>query len=353
MGPGNAVPCPPAGVARSVITDLVPALDVPLEGPYTYSNRRPPPARGHPPAGGFSFHSPMQRLSLFVASSVLLLSACSARPPVIQTPSIGPPVPSRPPTRSPTQGPASYLPPTATQSPSPSTAAPQCTPREGKLEQLEIESSVLVRDLPATLYLPPCYEPGEARGYPVLVLLHGLTGNPQQWLDFGLKASADQLIASGEAPPFLVALPWNRTGIAIEPGVTKVLLPYLEQHYHALPGRTWRAIGGFSRGGGWAFHIGFANPELFQAVGLHSPGLLAGDLTSLDLWLDRNAGQQPPRVWIDIGESDSLLESTSELSDRLLDLGIDHQFIVRPGDHSTSYWSQHVREYLQWYTARW
>lgn len=294
----------------------------------------------------------MRRTLLTLTLGPLLLSACSAWPPL---PASAPENPPRTPTASRAAPLATASPPSATAEPTPTATlgAATCLEREGQLLEAEIDSELLIRPLPYTLYTPPCYDPAVPRGYPVLILLHGLAGHPNQWLELGLVDTADALIASGEFEPFLIALPWHRTGIELETAVLDVLLPHLEDNYHALPGRTWRAIGGFSRGGGWALRIGFRNPGIFSAVGLHSPGVFGGDLTALGFWLAQAPGQRAPRVWIDIGQQDTLLPSTSALSERLTDLNVDHQLVVRPGDHSGEYWSQHLGEYLRWYSERW
>lgn len=215
-----------------------------------------------------------------------------------------------------------------------------------------VENDDFGRDLPFLVYLPPC-RPSASSDLPVLYLLHGLAGNPEQWLDLGLVQAADGLIQRGESPPFLIVMPWQRTGVELEPAMMTGLLPRIERSYSVLADREHRALGGLSRGAGWAFRIGFRHWQDFGAVGLHSPGLLAGDSFAIERWLPPEAVDQQPRIWIDIGDRDPLLESTEELSARLDELGLDHELHLAGGWHDGDYWRQHLEEYLRWYSQAW
>ncbi|MFP3853707.1 MAG: alpha/beta hydrolase [Anaerolineales bacterium] len=254
--------------------------------------------------------------------------------------------PTTPPTELATQRP------TPKQSPEPSASPTPTCLQPGVIEEAVVPDQGFGRELPYRIYLPPCYQELQG-GLPTLYLLHGLAGDHQSWLDLGLAQTADRLMMAGELPPFLIVLPWQRTGLETEEAVIQGLLPHVEDNYRSLPGRSWRAIGGFSRGGGWAFRIGMKHPSHFYRVGLHSPGLLSGDLTSMEIWLKSNAGSQPLKIWIDIGEQDSLMPAAEELRGRLDELNLDYQFRVGPGDHDAAYWSENLADYLAWYAARW
>lgn len=217
---------------------------------------------------------------------------------------------------------------------------------------MEVPNQGFGRELPYRIYLPPCYaENGEA--YPTLYLLHGLGGDDQQWLELGIADTADELIRSGQIDPLLIVMPWQRTGLESETAIIQGLLPHVESHYAALPGPSWRAIGGLSRGGGWALHLGLKHNGRFSRVGLHSPAILAGDLTSLEIWLKNANGQRKPRLWIDIGDQDSLRPTVDQLVNRLDELRVDYTFTELPGDHLAEYWRGNLADYLRWYTRGW
>ena len=48
------------------------------------------------------------------------------------------------------------------------------------------------------------------------------------------------------------------------------------------------------------------------------------------------------KLIIDCGECDFFLEVNRELHQRLLGLGIDHDFITRPGKHNHEYWNNAI-----------
>jgi hypothetical protein len=59
------------------------------------------------------------------------------------------------------------------------------------------------------VYLPPGYPP--ERKYPVLYLLHGIGGSPDEWRGY-VRAHTilDNLIAAGQAVPRIVVMPNGR-----------------------------------------------------------------------------------------------------------------------------------------------
>lgn len=280
----------------------------------------------------------------------MLLTGCTATP--------APTVISQPPTPA--------IIPGELQSPSPTAAEPSPTsgpviratvPAAGCAERGRVQHDIVPedgfgRELPFSIYLPPCYA-STASGVPTLYLLHGLAADDAQWPRLGIAQAADHLILDLGSTPFLIVMPWQRTGLDSEAAIVEGLLPYVESHYHALPGPTWRAIGGLSRGAGWAFRIGFSHPGQFSAIGLHSPALLNGDLVALERWLGKAGRAHVPRLWIDIGDRDTLLGSTEQLLARLDELDVPYEYHPGTGWHDEAYWGSRVPEYLAWYAARW
>jgi enterochelin esterase family protein len=188
---------------------------------------------------------------------------------------------------------------------------------------------------------------------PILLMLHGLLATDEQWQDLGIGDAADRLIRAGEAPPFLIVLPWERKGLDYESALVDHLLPYIQKTYRGSLERDQIAIGGLSRGGGWALRIGLKHPDVFAAVGLHSPAVLSPDLYYLRDWIGDLAPDDRPRIWIDIGDHDSLRTSVFELTDLLDELGVAYTWTLAPGDHLPEYWSAHLDDYLRWYSQSW
>lgn len=163
----------------------------------------------------------------------------------------------------------------------------------------------------------------------------------------------DALLKAGEISPGLIVMPWERTGIDLEQAIPQVLVPYIDTHYRTVAGRPGRAIGGISRGGGWALRIGLLHPDLFTSIGLHSPAVLAPDLFRIPDWAPTIPPSQAPRIWIDMGDHDTLRFDLARLRGVLDESGIHYQSHTYPGEHTPAYWTSHLGSYLRWYDLGW
>lgn len=202
-------------------------------------------------------------------------------------------------------------------------------------------------------YLPPCYAIRQRELYPVLYLLPGLRQDESAWDQIGVDETADRLIGRGDIPPLIIIMPGEADDDRFGAALLQDLMPYIEANYRALTDRRHRALGGLSRGAGWTAHIGFQRPELFGALGIHSVAIFYSDERSVYRWLNAAAPEDMPRIYLDIGEDDSLLYSAEWLDDILTQRGVGHEFVVNPGGHTTAYWRAHLIDYLRWYTAEW
>jgi enterochelin esterase-like enzyme len=235
-----------------------------------------------------------------------------------------------------------------------------CMAAGGNVEQFKEPSAYLDAGLQFRVYTPPCYEQLPEQRYPLLYLVHGQTFNDDQWDRLGADETADQLIAVGEISPFIIVMPYDissnqpsldRFGEA----VVEELLPWIDENYRTLGDREHRAVGGLSRGASWAIHLGLTHPELFAAVGGHSPPVFVEDATKVRGWLDNIPAELMPRFWLDIGERDqrSIMESAVWFEGLLNERNIDHDWYLFAGDHSETYWSAHAELYLRWYAKEW
>jgi poly(3-hydroxybutyrate) depolymerase len=125
----------------------------------------------------------------------------------------------------------------------------------------------------------------------------------------GVTDTLDRLAEKGEPPPFIVAMPrdwmWNEPTVDnFGQAVVKSLVPWMDEHYHTLPEREYRAIGGLSLGGSWALHIRFSLPELFSAVGTHSGIVVSKDVVDFYQRVNNFPEVMMPRVYIDVGDKD-------------------------------------------------
>ena len=245
---------------------------------------------------------------------------------------------------------------TLTSSSAPTPARSACRERKGAIVSDQFDSDTLGYPIEMQIYLPPCYADDaerEGESYPVLYLLHGLEMNEKTWTEIGAGETADSLINSGDIPPLIIVMPRERRDARFGEALVNDLLPYVDSHYRTLADRNHRALGGMSRGAGWALHIGLQNPGLFSALGLHSPGIFYADETEVSGWLNKLPPDLTPRFYIDIGDNDSLIVSADWLDRALARRDIAHDYHLNPGSHTPAYWTEHLPDYLRWYTANW
>lgn len=147
------------------------------------------------------------------------------------------------------------------------------------------------------IYLPPSYDSGAARRYPVLYLLHGIGGAHSDWTSptydgMTIQATLDTLIAAGLAREMLVVMPngRNRYGGSLYENSVVIgrwgdyiatdLVRHVDAGYRTLARRESRGIAGHSMGGYGALTMGAQHSAVFSAVYAMSPCCLdlVGDL---------------------------------------------------------------------------
>jgi enterochelin esterase-like enzyme len=204
------------------------------------------------------------------------------------------------------------------------------------------------------IYLPPCYDRYQSQRYPVVYLLHGQVNTDNQWVQIGAPVAADNLIHSGQAAPFIIVFPddryWNLPpGSGFGNRLVQDIVPFIDQNYRTRADRQDRALGGLSRGGGWAVHLLLTRYDLFGSVGLHSPVVFDEDAAVLDRLVRAIPSASWPRLWLDAGDRDGGLGAIQAFESMLTAYQVPHGWIMYKGDHSDTYWQAHVTEYLQWY----
>lgn len=184
--------------------------------------------------------------------------------------------------------------------------------------------------------------------YPALYLLHGANADNTQWVDLEAASDADDLISKQLAPPFIIVMPDSgyHSGEDYGAFVQNDLIPEIEKTARVERTRQGRAIGGLSLGGYWALKLALAHPDLFEAVGGHSPA--TGGLSLA------NAAPDPGlRIYLDVGRDDSLAGGVETFDAALRTRGITPEFHLYPGNHSRPYWRSHTQEYLEFYARTW
>lgn len=257
------------------------------------------------------------------------------------------------------------VPPTATRTPVPTFAIPTETPTVTPLACLSqpgiVEQSSLETTTPPQgyfIYLPPCYAERTDKRYPVLYLLHGQTYNADQWIRLGAVDAVNELLLNGETMPFIIVFPDDRywytpAGTTFGARLTDEVIPFIDQTYRTIPDPRFRAIGGMSRGAGWALQLGLTRPDLFSIIGLHSLAVFQRDASKVDDWIQAIPPASRPTIFMDIGEDDQELASARQVESIFAQFDVPHEWRLYSGDHTEEYWSAHVEEYIRWYASQW
>jgi enterochelin esterase-like enzyme len=309
-----------------------------------------------------SAKNPFPSPVFLAAVPLILVAGCSAlhapTPAGVLPTATGTPVPSL--TAFPATG--TSVSPTATVTPPPTpTPPPGCAQTRGRMETDSIVTELQPWPVDLLVYLPPCYDPARFPGYPLLILLHGQTYTNDQWDRDGADEAADRLIADRAIPPLIIIMPNEAHAEQLpqksnfDEVVAQAVLPWAESRYAVCPDRRCRAVGGISRGAGWAVHIGFQRPELFGSVGAHSYPVFFGDIEALQSWIAATPIAGLPRFYLDMGDGDlpEYIAANREFRTELTRLGVPFEWHADSGGHNDAYWSAHAEEYLIWYARAW
>lgn len=259
------------------------------------------------------------------------------------------------------------------------------------MEQLQMESKILGKAVHYTVYLPGDYQNSQ-RSYPVLYLLHGYTDDNTAWLQFGeINRLADQAIADGSIPPMIIIMPNADSSFYInsydgkenyEDFFIKEFMPSVEKEFRIKSQKRFRAVAGLSMGGYGTLIYALKYPQLFAAAAPLSAAVFNDDAMTnmpaaewddlfgqlfgrrlqgrdrlnnayransiLDLVKNTAAEKlKSVRYWIDCGDDDFLSKGNCLLHIALAEKGIPHEFRVRDGAHTWSYWRSGIIPALQ------
>jgi S-formylglutathione hydrolase FrmB len=243
----------------------------------------------------------------------------------------------------------------------------------GRVVRTTLFSGALGRQERVLVYTPPGYSTSRTRRYPVVILLHGVPGRPEDFLDHGVAGRLDRLIATGAIPPAIVAFPagsdhpeddneWAdselRTGERWETFLASDLVQWLDARYRTTARRAGRAIGGDSMGAFGAMNVALHHRDEFAAVSAWS-GYFNANTPSVDqpgspLWRAYSpqlyaASLRPPlrtlhpRISFYVGSHDEFAAENVAFDRRLTSLGVPHRFqLVPDAGHDWDLWSKHL-----------
>ena len=124
------------------------------------------------------------------------------------------------------------------------------------------------------IYLPPEYGADNARRFPVIYFLHGVSWNESR--SIRLATYLHSAVLQKEVPPMIMVFANGGRGsmyidaidgtVMSETMIIKELIPHIDASYRTTGDRSGRAIQGFSMGGGGALLLAAKYPELFSSV---------------------------------------------------------------------------------------
>jgi enterochelin esterase-like enzyme len=244
--------------------------------------------------------------------------------------------------------------------PSSASTVPVCTEQGGNFEFGSLKTERLGLPMDFRIYLPRCYKLEIDKSYPVLYLFHGQGFTDEQWDRIGADETADLLINMEEIPALIIVMPHERYGgqpneSSFGQVVVEELVPYIDEAYRTIADHKHRAVGGLSRGGGWAIHFGLRYWETFGALGGHSPAVFFSDAEQMRSVIDTIPKDAYPRIYLDIGERDrpEILRAAIWFEQLLNDKGVPHEWHLFSGYHNEDYWKAHMAQYLRWYAQSW
>ena len=252
-------------------------------------------------------------------------------------------------------------------------------------DNLTMPSKILKMDRKYAIYLPADYETSD-RSYPVLYLLHGSGDDQTGWVQFGeVKFIADKAIQEGKCTAMIIVMPDGNTGQRgyfnspkgdwdYEDFFFQEFMPSIEKTYRIRTDKRYRAIAGLSMGGGGTFMYALHHPELFSAAcplsayvgpisteeastrwGKQYPGISKDEMTK---YFSRHSAlelvnvmpddqKKAVRWYIDCGDDDFLYEGNSLIHIAMRKKEIPHEFRIRDGAHSWTYWREALPTVLE------
>lgn len=255
-------------------------------------------------------------------------------------------------------------------------------------DNLSLQSNILKSERKFALYLPPDYESSE-RSYPVLYLLHGAGDDQTGWVQFGeVLHIADKAIKEGDATPMIIVMPDANTGRRgyfndikgdwnYEDFFFEELIPHIEKTYRTKTEKRYRAISGLSMGGGGTFMYALHRPDMFSAAAPLSAyiGPLSLEQAKERMPKDVNVPKdqlreyyehhnaislveklpedqkKAVRWYIDCGDDDFLYEGNSLIHIAMKKHEVPHEFRIRDGAHTWTYWRESLPEVLKFVSA--
>lgn len=242
---------------------------------------------------------------------------------------------------------------------------------EHKSQKIILQSEYIPTADTILVFTPNNYK--KEKKYPLVILLHGWSGNYNQW------NSISNLQMYADAYNFIIACPdgfydsWYlnnplKKNVQWEDFFKKDFIPHLKSNFSLDTNNFF--ITGLSMGGHGAITLFLKNKDLFKSAGSTS-GIL--DLTFFpERWsIKEGIGSiiNFPKIWnnnsafylldslknfnkqliIDCGTEDFAYEVNLNFVKKCYDLGISTKFISIPGEHSGEHWKKMIAKHFEFF----
>lgn len=247
---------------------------------------------------------------------------------------------------------------------------PQDVPH-GTLIKTWYDSPALNMKRRLTVYTPAGYEENRKK-YPVLYLLHGMSGDENSWEELGrAKFILDNLIASGKVAPMIVVMSNGNSpypsaagefaqGMIVPPSTISKdgtfepsfmdIIEYVDSHYRTKKDKDSRAIAGLSMGGFHTLMISMNYPGTFSYIGLFSPGITTDSNASIYTEIDEKLSLQFQKglrlYYIAIGSKDFLYKKNADFRMRLDSGCYPYVYRESEGGHTWVNWRNYLIDFL-------
>jgi putative tributyrin esterase len=253
---------------------------------------------------------------------------------------------------------------------------------QSSVENHKLNSKLMAREMPYRVILP--YEYRRSGGnFPVIYLLHGLTGHFDNWTD---KTKIREYVASA-GNQYIVVMPeggdgWYTDSVSenndrYESYIIEELIPEIDKKFRTVADRKNRFIAGLSMGGYGAIKFGLKRPDLFSLVGSFSGALEPASWTDKNTaeWLSKSimkvygAADSPTRrendiykivrelppekikdlpfIYASCGTEDFFYKNSRGFADLLQERKIPHEYRELPGTHNWIFWDSQAQEFLR------
>lgn len=249
----------------------------------------------------------------------------------------------------------------------------------GTVEKVWYPSKEYKTERRLTIYTPASYKMGSTK-YPVLYLLHGSGGDEEAWITLGRTAQImDNLIAEGKIAPMIVVMPNGNESKQAAPGETKEnfaykpsmsqflpnfangsyerafpeIVNFIDNRYRTKAQKSQRAVAGLSMGGFHSLSISANHPDLFDYVGLFSPGTPVGrqslpNAPEFQNWESKFTKQKEQGFklyWIAVGKTDFLYENLHKQMKIFDDLKFSYTYVESTRGHIWSNWRAYMLQF--------